>query len=377
MENIYKVSDVNCAQIFSGDKRETMKAVNITKHRKRKLLSDNFYLNLTGDCEIFRTQRGYVPCSLTPEEESFPIAFSMLVYKDVEMVERLLRSIYRPQNYYCIHVDKKAGSRFLQAVSAITKCFENVFLSPEQIDVKWGTFNVLEPELLCMEYLWRYKKWKYFINLTGQEFPLKTNYELVQILKAYNGANDLEGTVKRAKKSKWRSSPPYNMTAVKGSVHIVVNRDFIDFILHNPKVKEILRWVNTTNIPDETFFATLNHNPQLGIKGSYKGVPETTNHTSMVKPFLARFKNWKGPPFDFPCAGHYYRGICILSSGDLPILGSTKHLFANKFILLEDHTVVDCLEEMIFNNTRDEFNGDKQFESTYYSQLGFVLNQVT
>ena len=38
------------------------------------------------------------------------------------------------------------------------------------------------------------KKWKYFINLTGQEFPLKTNYEIVQILKAYKGANNEEGT---------------------------------------------------------------------------------------------------------------------------------------------------------------------------------------
>ena len=40
----------------------------------------------------------------------------------------------------------------------------------------------------------RRKKWKYFINLTGQEFPLKTNYEIVQILKAYKGANNVEGT---------------------------------------------------------------------------------------------------------------------------------------------------------------------------------------
>ena len=48
-----------------------------------------------------------------------------------------------------------------------------------------------------MEELWSHKKWKYFINLTGQEFPLKTNLELVRILTAYNGANDLEGTIKR------------------------------------------------------------------------------------------------------------------------------------------------------------------------------------
>ena len=58
-------------------------------------------------------------------------------------------------------------------------------------------FSVLEPEIQCMKELSHYKTWKYFINLTGQEYPLKTNLHLVKILKSYNGANNLEGTVKR------------------------------------------------------------------------------------------------------------------------------------------------------------------------------------
>ena len=34
--------------------------------------------------------------------------------------------------------------------------------------------------------------WRYYINLAGSAFPLKTNAELVQILKLYNGTNDIE-----------------------------------------------------------------------------------------------------------------------------------------------------------------------------------------
>lgn len=49
-----------------------------------------------------------------------------------------------------------------------------------------------------MSDLWKFKSWKYFINLSGMEFPLKTNGDLVKILKAYNGTNELEGkTVKQ------------------------------------------------------------------------------------------------------------------------------------------------------------------------------------
>ena len=34
--------------------------------------------------------------------------------------------------------------------------------------------------------------WKYYINLASQAFPLKTNAELVKILKTYNGSNHIE-----------------------------------------------------------------------------------------------------------------------------------------------------------------------------------------
>ena len=71
----------------------------------------------------------------------------------------------------------------------ITDCFANVFLAPKRLDVLHGDFSVLEPEVNCMRQLLAYKKWRYFINLTGMEYPLKTNWEIVQILKALEGAN--------------------------------------------------------------------------------------------------------------------------------------------------------------------------------------------
>ena len=136
--------------------------------------------------------------SLTQTEANFAIDFSLLMYKDVEQAERLLRAIYRPQNVYCIHVDKKTDNDTFRAMKGIANCFDNVFMARTRIDVRWGKFSVLKPDLICMEdLLQRNKKWKYFINLTGQEFPLRTNYEMVRILMAYNGANDIGGTIKR------------------------------------------------------------------------------------------------------------------------------------------------------------------------------------
>ncbi|CAG5130227.1 unnamed protein product, partial [Candidula unifasciata] len=184
-----QVAGVNCEALLDGDKNEIKAALSLKTNASIPLM-DSFYLNITTNCTDFQKQRGYIMSSLTNEERNFSIAFSVMVYKDAEMVERLLRAIYRPHNVYCIHVDYKSPLEFFRAISAIANCFPNVFIASKRVDVRWGTFTVLEPELICMEELWRYRKWKYFINLTGQEFPLKTNYELVKILTAYNGSVD-------------------------------------------------------------------------------------------------------------------------------------------------------------------------------------------
>jgi hypothetical protein len=135
--------------------------------------------------------------SLSDEEENFSIAYSIMVYKRPEQFEMLLRAVYRPQNVYCIHVDKKTPQSVYNEFASIAGCFQNVFLASKRISVYWGYMSVLTQELVCMADLLRYKKWRYFINLTGQEFPLRTNYEMVKILQIYNGANDLESTIKR------------------------------------------------------------------------------------------------------------------------------------------------------------------------------------
>jgi hypothetical protein len=74
----------------------------------------------------------------------------------------------------------------------IANCLSNVFIANESIDVKWGGFSLLEAELSCMKTLWPYKNWTYYLNLAGQEFPLKTNRQIVAILKVLDGANVVE-----------------------------------------------------------------------------------------------------------------------------------------------------------------------------------------
>ena len=75
------------------------------------------------------------------------IVFSILMYKDVEQTERLLRAIYRPQNVYCIHVDKKSADVIYRSVESIIRCLPNVELASVRVDVQWGTWSLVESKL--------------------------------------------------------------------------------------------------------------------------------------------------------------------------------------------------------------------------------------
>ena len=183
---------VDCSSYF-------LQGHGISHHKEYKYciphntLSEREYLHLTLDCKHFRTTLGYNTFPVIQEEKDFPIAFSILMYKDAHQAERLLRAIYRPHNFYCLHVDAKASDDLLAAMSAIVECLPNVFLSSQRVKVSWGGISVVLAEMTCMrDLLTKSPKWKYFINLTGHEMPLKTNLELVRILKSYNGSNDIE-----------------------------------------------------------------------------------------------------------------------------------------------------------------------------------------
>lgn len=366
--------NIDCSKLFSRNDQELEKA----KSFKKEKIGNDEYISETVDCLNFISRRNYILKAINKEEAEYSLAFSILVYDDIESFERLLRSIYRPQNFYCVHIDRKSQVEFQLAVRSIAKCFSNVFLPSRMIEVTWSQFSTVEAELICMEELLRFKKWRYFINLTGQEFPLKTNLDLVKILKVFNGSNNMEGTINRMDKERFLGfpAPPVNVTLTKGAAHIIVSRKFVKFCIKNASALKFREWVNKTRFPDETFFSSLNHSPQLKVPGAYLGIPETDMRTY---PFLARFKNWGengDGPFNWPCHGDRVRFICVFGVGDLALLASRPELFANKFYVNFEPLTLDCMEELHFNRTRDEMLGRLTFDTTFYEQFNFVKNHI-
>ncbi|XP_046841236.1 N-acetyllactosaminide beta-1,6-N-acetylglucosaminyl-transferase-like [Xenia sp. Carnegie-2017] len=334
-----------CKRVIEGDRDTLEEAKEIMDHSSKHITSPEEYMNLTKDCSKFKRVRGYIMTALDAKERDFPLAFSINVYKHVEQFERLLRAIYRPQNFYCIHVDKKSPDIFYHAVEAIAACFPNIFLASKRINILWGDFTILESILLCSRDLLSHEKpWKYLINLTGQEFPLCTNNEIVDKLHKMNGFSIVPA--KPAIDSKTRNRFLYvhrdlkrteilkkkfriNFTFYKGSVYTVLTRMFVNYTLYDKLALDFWEWLKDTAKPDETFYSTLYQNIKLeGHRNGTVGNPHT------------RYVVWHKDR----CHGKTVRYVCINGVGDLKAIARSPALFVNKFYLDYEHLALDCLE---------------------------------
>ena len=131
-----------CTEIFAGNQTAVTlwKSLNDVPN-----ITNSDFVELSKDCEVFR-RRGYITEPINREEEQFPLAFIIQMYKDVVQLETLLRAVFRPQNIYCINVDKSSDLDVHQGMEAIAKCFHNVILS--NVDVAWGRYSVVEADLV-------------------------------------------------------------------------------------------------------------------------------------------------------------------------------------------------------------------------------------
>ncbi|XP_040611797.1 N-acetyllactosaminide beta-1,6-N-acetylglucosaminyl-transferase isoform X4 [Mesocricetus auratus] len=235
-------------------------------------------------CQLYQTQSHYITRPLSEEEAAFPLAYIMVIHKDFNTFERLFRAIYMPQNVYCVHVDEKAPGKFKRAVWQLLQCFPNAFLASKANKVVYGGFSRLQADLNCMKDLVTSEvPWKYVLNTCGQDFPLKTNKEIVHHLKRFKGKNITPGVLppKHAvvrtkyvyqehigkggaymkKTNTLKTPPPHQLTIYFGTAYVALTRDFASFVMTDKRAIDLLEWSKDTYSPDEHFWVTLNRIP--------------------------------------------------------------------------------------------------------------------
>ncbi|XP_066435451.1 N-acetyllactosaminide beta-1,6-N-acetylglucosaminyl-transferase-like isoform X2 [Eleutherodactylus coqui] len=309
------------------------------------------------NCQDYIKHRHYITAPLSDAEAHFPLAYVMTVHKEFDTFEKLFRAIYMPQNVYCIHVDEKSSADYLQAVDDFINCFPNAFLASKMEPVVYAGISRLQADLNCMKDLLKSEvRWKYVINTCGQDFPLKTNKEIVQHLKKFNGKNITPGVLPpnhAIPRTKYvhrediahayvrrtnivKPPPPHNITIYFGSAYVALTREFTKFILEDPRALDLLKWSKDTYSPDEHYWVSLNRIPD---------VPGSTPDAQWEGD--VRAIKWRDMTEHGGCHGRYVRDICIYGTGDLQWLMNSNSIFANKFELKSYPPTMECLEMKI------------------------------
>ncbi|EDL06607.1 mCG2578 [Mus musculus] len=239
-------------------------------------------LRTPGNCSRLARGLHFITRPLSAEEGNFSLAYVIHAPRELVMFVRLLRAIYAPQNVYCIHSDENAPKKFKSAMQTFVDCFGNIFLSSKTQKVAHDNLRRLQAEIDCMRDLVHSPfQWHYVMNLCGQEFPIKTNKEIIYDIRTrWKGKNITPGVTPPANSKPktgqgppkpspdensytapntiFKQSPPHNLTISSGSAHYALTRKFVEFVLTDPRAKDMLQWSKDIQSPEKHYWVTLN-----------------------------------------------------------------------------------------------------------------------
>ncbi len=205
------------------------------------------------------------------------IAYFLLVHRFPEQFKRMFRAIYTPGNSYLVHVDKSSGSALASDIAAFLAPYQGVEILPARRAL-WGGYSLVEAELRGMARLLQMSPtWEYFINLSGQDFPLKSQAYIQDYLAAHADTQFMRcadqqvvrpdtmnpvshifiEAFQRIFRTRIARRFPVNATPFIGTQWKVVSRRFCDFVCHDPLAVRFKRFYRRSLIADEGFFQTV------------------------------------------------------------------------------------------------------------------------
>ena len=270
------------------------------------------------------------------------IAYLILVHRYPGQFKRLFRAIYHPANYYLVHVDKRSGVGLQTEIQDFLSSFANASLLKSQ-SILWGGYSMVDAELRGIEELLKISsEWEFFINLSAQDFPLKSQTHIQDFL-SRNIGNDFISVANQSKLRPDTLSRIENyciefanrilripikrlylrgVTPHIGSQWMILSRKFCEFVSHSPEVERFKRFYRHTFIADEGFFQTVIMNT------SYKGTIVNDDKRTIVWVPIGTIKL---RPRDF-------------TSKDADFLMASQGLFARKFDEIVEGGILSILE---------------------------------
>ncbi|KAI6184987.1 Glycosyl transferase, family 14-containing protein [Aphelenchoides bicaudatus] len=332
---------------------------------------------LPTDCVSILARNNFYLKPMSKQEEEFPLAYAQNAFKDYRFLEMILSTTYAPQNFYCYSIDGNADKLFRKRMTDLASCFPNVHITDFKAKMDSNGHNTNAHHMACIEWLAsKRKQWKYVMLLQNYDVPLKTNEELVQIFKWYNGTNDIATQIRRQcqwfdcflwARHKWdfntlklyKDSARNNLTVNNAKPELIITRSLvqdaisrqaIDFIFENMNLTIAIQQFNANRMmmSDEVLWSSLNSNDNIQLPG---GFTQKCDGPVGTITSMSRFNVWIVNLYE--CHSKITRHeLCVFGMEDLyRNLADNPYFFANKMVPEYDFGAIVCWNEMLFNRT--------------------------
>lgn len=289
------------------------------------------------------------------------IAYFILVHRYPEQFKRLFKAIYREGNQYLIHIDKSSGKQLSDEIEDFLSSYYGAqILEPK--NALWGGYSLVDAEIRGMERLLKMDKdWKYYINLSGQDFPLKSQEYIEDFLNENQGREYIRSldqklirpdTLNRInnifieafskifrtgiKRKFLKNARPYIGTQWK-----VVSREFCDMVVNDPLVNRFKKFYRNSFIADESFFQTI-------MMNVFKSKNQINDDLRTI--------DWV-PDGDIKLRPRNF------GKADFMRLTLSPDLFARKFDTTEDTEILGLLEKHLKTPSANNYIPDLKFKS--------------
>ncbi|WP_294205475.1 beta-1,6-N-acetylglucosaminyltransferase [uncultured Chryseobacterium sp.] len=211
------------------------------------------------------------------------IAYFIMVHHKPQAFKELFRQIYTKDQYYLIHIDRKAKPEVTEEIQLYLIRFPNAYVL-ESMNIVSRGFSMIQAELNAMEYLLQVsREWDYFINLSGEDYPLRSQKIIRQFLGQQKERNYLfyydqkfyrPDTLQRIQNHFTElthkiSSLIYKREFMKdvipyiGGKWMILTRTACLFMTGNKRVMEFEDYYLHTLLPAESFFQTVFMNTEF------------------------------------------------------------------------------------------------------------------
>jgi hypothetical protein len=264
------------------------------------------------------------------------VAYFIMLHHKLEQFRWLFEAIYSSEDLFLIHIDRTSPLAFHRAVEAYIGDRSNVEFLPAH-RVAWGGWSLVVPGLRAIDFFLRCSRyWSYYINLSGQDYPIKPRGAIRDTLKESWPRNfvgvgrfadirisepddpHLERRLTFDLFGRRRLETPFRLPAptainmdYKGPAWHILDRDFCRWMMNAPVRRAVERYLRWTLLPEEVFFqAMIMNSPFADTRIDHCG------HEVI----------WPGPK--------------VLDSGDYDHLMRSPALFARKFDEAKDPNIL-------------------------------------